>query len=122
MRDNGRGDHQANPGADPLREINLRAWTTNRRRVDQLAEILAHLRSAGQVSPDKRNLATSLIHQLIGSAGTFGHDAVSEPARRIELLLGALPVLVPAGSDELAELDDLVRDVRDTLEQEPRHG
>lgn len=111
-------DPTGSADSDPLYEISRRAWQTNRRRAAQLAEIVAELDDEGVLPDDRRQLAASLSHQLVGSAGTFGHAVVSESARRIETLLVELPALVPAGR---AELRRLVHDVRDTLEQGPAH-
>lgn len=108
--------HGGERGVDPIHAINLRAWETNRLRAAQLVEIVSGLRDIGQLSTEERDRATSLTHQLIGSAGTFGHEAVTELARRIEVLLAVLPALVPAG---ITELDDLTRGVCDELREKP---
>jgi HPt (histidine-containing phosphotransfer) domain-containing protein len=105
---------------DPLRDISRRAWQTNQRRADQLvllvSELRDQLRADGTVSEDRRERATTLTHQLVGSAGTFGYAQVSATARRIEGLLLQLPALEPDG---FAELTQLVKGVRDSLQHEP---
>lgn len=67
-----------------LQTIGLRARQSNQLRVDQLSEALAAT-AHGSLTSAERQRAIDAAHQLIGSAGTFGYDRVSQLARQLEL-------------------------------------
>lgn len=80
--------------ADPFRQLSRRALVTNRRRAAELAAVVADLAAHRDrtASDDPalaahRDLAASLSHEIVGSAGTFGYAEVSDLARRMEVLL-----------------------------------
>lgn len=89
--------------------ISAQAQETNRIRVDALAAAILRSDPAG-LSPDDRQHAKDLAHQIAGSAGTFGFDLASEVARQVEQLL----LREPDGG-QLAELEQRVAELRSAL-------
>ncbi len=99
-----------------LRELSLRAWRNNRRRAERLTTLVSELGDGGEPTTARRELALSLSHDLVGSAGTFGHAKVSETARRMETMFARMPDL---SADDLAELAGLCDRIQASLAEEP---
>lgn len=81
------GDSADQSRADRLgakvRSIRDHARSVNLHRAGRLAEVLATL-GDGRLGDDQRQVATTLAHQLVGSAGTFGFAGASELAAELE--------------------------------------
>ena len=63
--------------------IGAQARRSNQARVSQLTAAL-HRSSAGELSPLECQRSMEVAHQLVGSAGTFGYQRVSELGRQLE--------------------------------------
>ncbi|GMA30025.1 Hpt domain-containing protein [Litorihabitans aurantiacus] len=74
-----------------LAAIASRALERNQERADRLVTLLAA--GADPLADAVREDATTLAHQIAGSAGTFGYEAASALARTVMdgLAAGALP-------------------------------
>jgi len=88
MRPEMRGGDSADHGrADRLRakvrSIGDHARSVNLHRAGRLAELLATV-DGGRLEDDQREVATTLAHQLAGSAGTFGFAGASQLAAELE--------------------------------------
>lgn len=108
------------PDGDVFRRLNLQAWQRNRDRARRLTEVVAELGDGASEAPGPPRrpwaMARTLAHEIVGSAGTFGHPHASELARRIEELLAPAPQLSAAA---LAELTPLAARVEQALASEP---
>lgn len=83
-----RGGEPADQGrADRLRAtvrlIGAHARSVNLHRAGRLAEVLDTM-GGGRLEDDQRQVATTLAHQLVGSAGTFGFAGASQLAAELE--------------------------------------
>lgn len=65
--------------------IGRQARDTNLLRVDELEELASHATNE-PLSEADRLTGQQVAHTLLGSAGTFGFTAATEPARRLENL------------------------------------
>jgi len=81
------GDSADQARADRLRakvrSIGVHARSVNLHRAGRLADVLATL-DGGRLDDDQRQVATTLAHQLVGSAGTFGFAGASQLAAELE--------------------------------------
>ena len=81
------GDSADQDRADRLRakvrSIGDHARSVNRHRAGRLAQVLATM-DGGRLDDDQRQVATTLAHQLVGSAGTFGFAGASQLAADLE--------------------------------------
>lgn len=104
---------------DPLHAIRLRAWRRNQTRADELAAVVERARRAGSMSEDDRTISRALVHQLIGSTGTFGHDTVSEMLGGAHQVLDGDPASTTRSVEDLDGLHRVVERVRRLLTEEP---
>jgi HPt (histidine-containing phosphotransfer) domain-containing protein len=66
-----------------FRRIAEQARHTNLQRIEELSR-LASVAASGSLSEHEGAAAADTAHQLVGSAGTFGFEQVSQLARRVE--------------------------------------
>lgn len=71
-----------------MRLLTSRARRSNLRRVEQVKAVLTAA-GEGRLEENERRRAAELVHQILGSAGTFGYPRASDLAGRLEGLLRA---------------------------------
>lgn len=104
--------------ADVLQRITEDACRSNQDRLARLEVAVGRL-AEGTLDAEGRHEAATVAHQLVGSAGTFGHPRVSALARELHTMLDPAATAAAEVSEEgPAELAGaalaLVRRIRDT--------
>lgn len=106
-------DDQTQRGKAKIQHITKRFHSSLQQRIAAL-ETTEQLLQAGHLSLQQRQATQTEAHKLAGSLGTFGYEAASETARRIEalleqsvrqeaLLMEQLPQLLKQLKQELAQ-------------------
>lgn len=85
------------------------ARDANLHRVDELEELTIQAKT-GPLSEEERLTGQQLSHILLGSAGTFGFAAATEPARRVESLFA-----VEVGPHQAEAVSTLLGRIRTAL-------
>lgn len=98
---------------DAFAVIGQQARDSNLHRLDEIAE-LASRATTGPLTETDRLAGQRMAHTVLGSAGTFGFVAATEPARRLESLFAE-----ELGPQEVAAVTGLLEQIRAALAAGP---
>ncbi|HEY9621643.1 MAG TPA: response regulator [Crinalium sp.] len=110
------------PNTQQTLQAIARVWDRFKDRVSNQVAVLEQVVAASHedaIAPDLWQQAEREAHTLAGALGTFGFPKGSQVARTIEHLLKAGQ---PLASDELDQLRQLVRMLRQDISQPPQNG